>query len=174
MTASFVRYAEASAEGDIALTIPSAIISDSIITVPLYAVSTMTLSEKFHLPPIGSKGARAVIGTHDDELSMSGLLVGPERYAWKLALETLSETSRRGGALAALSGGKVAGLIVVTSMTIRTDMQVQALTFTASAAKRDALDVSISMMHLPRPGPLAKLLDVASLGVGALADWGGN
>jgi hypothetical protein len=164
ITSSFQKY----------LAVPSAIISDGIVTVPLWTVTSMSLNESYHLPPIGSSGARAVVATHDDTLSLSGVLVGTERYVWKQALELLAETSRRGGALAALSGGKVSGLIVITSMTIRTDMQVQSLSFSASAAKRDALDVSISLVHMPLPGALGKLLDVASIGVGALADWGGN
>ena len=68
----------------------------------------------------------------------------------------------------------MSGLILVTSMTIRTDMQVQSLSFTASSAKRDVLDVSLPMAHLPRPGALGKLLDATSIGIGALADWGGQ
>jgi hypothetical protein len=70
-----------------------------------------------------------------------------------------------------MTGGTVGGLILVTSMTIRTDMQVQSLSFTASAQKRQAIDVSVSLAYMPLPGALAKLLDVASLGVGALSDW---
>jgi hypothetical protein len=151
--------------------IPSAIISDGIVTVPLWAVSTISLSETYHLPPIGSSGAKAIVANHDDTVSLSGVLVGDERYAWKLALENLAEASKRGSALAAMTGGLAGGLILVTSMTIRTDMQVQSLSFTASAQKRDALDVSLSMAHMPLPGALAKLLDIASLGVASLADW---
>jgi hypothetical protein len=154
--------------------IPSAIISDGLIPVPLWAVTAMSLNETYHLPPIGSSGARAIVATHDDTITLTGVLVGKERFAWKLALETMAETSKRGGALAALTGGKVGGLILVTSMTIRTDMQVQSLSFSASSAKRDVLDVTIAMAHMPLPGALGKLLDVASIGVGALADVGGN
>lgn len=164
LTKSFQDYA----------TIPSAIISDGIIPVPLWAVTTMTLTETYHLPPIGSKGARAVVATHDDTITLSGVLVGAERFSWKLALETMAETSKRGGALGKFTGGKFSGLILVTSMTIRTDMQIQTLTFTASATKRDVLDVSISMAYVPLPSSMGKLLDVASVGVGALADFGGN
>jgi hypothetical protein len=164
ITKSFQSYA----------TVPSAIISDGIIPVPIWAVTTMSLSETFHLPPIGSSGVKAIVATHDDTITLAGVLVGAERFAWKLALETMAETSKRGGLIAALSGGKIAGLILVTSLTIRTDMQVQSLTFTASAAKRDALDVSISLQHMPLPGALGRLLDVASIGVGALADAFGN
>ena len=137
----------------------------------MWAVTSISLSETYHLPPIGSSGAKAIVATHDDTVTLSGVLVGPERYAWKLALETLADLSKRGGALSAFTGGKVSGLILVTSMTIRTDMQIQSLSFTASSAKREALDVSLTMAHMPLPGALAKLLDLASLGVGALSDW---
>lgn len=161
---SFQRY----------IAVPSAVISDGLIYVPLWAVTQMALNETYHLPPIGSSGAKAIVSTHDDTVSLTGVLVGPERYAWKLALETLAETSKRGGALAAIPGGHFSGLILITSMTIRTEMQVQSLNFTASAAKRDALDVSVSLAYMPRPSAFGKLLDLASIGVGALADFGGN
>jgi hypothetical protein len=151
--------------------LPSAIISDGVVTVPLWAVNTLSLSETYHLPPIGSSGAKAIVSTHDDTVSVSGVLVGDDRYVWKLALEGLAEASKRGSALAAMTGGLAGGLILVTSMTIRTDMQVQSLSFSASASKRDALDVSITLAHMPLPGALAKLLDIASLGVASLADW---
>jgi phage protein U len=164
MAGSFVDY----------LNIPSAVISDGITTVPLWAVTSLQLSETYQLPPIGTTTQRAVVSVHDDSVSLSGVLVGPERYAWKLALETLAEASKRGSALAAMTGGKVGGLILVTSMTIRTDMQVQSLSFTASSAKRDALDVSISLAHLPLPSALGKLLDMASVLVGGLADFAGS
>lgn len=152
------------------LALPSAVISDGALTIPLWAVTTIGLSETYKLPPIGSSTAKAVVATHDDTISLTGVLVGSERYLWKLGLETLAEASKRGTALAAYTSGAVSGLIVVTSMTIRTDMQVQSLSFTASAAKRDVLDVSISLAHMPPPGKLGKILDVASLGVGLLQD----
>jgi phage protein U len=151
--------------------VPSAFLSDgALLTVPLWSVTTIALSESYHMPPIGTTGARSIVGTHDDKMTLSGVLVGPERYAWKLALETLAETGRRGSALAAYSGGAISGLVLVTAMTIRTDMQVENLSFTATAAKRDALDVSMTLVHMPRPSVLRKLFDVASIGVGALAD----
>lgn len=156
------------------LTVPSAILSDGLLPVPLWAVTSMQLAQAYHMPPIGSSGARAIVGTHDDTITLTAQLVGAERYAWKFALETLAETARRGGALESWSGGLATGLILVTSMTIRTDLQVQAMSFTASAAKRDVLDVSMTLVHMPRPSALGKLLDVASIGIGALADFGGN
>jgi hypothetical protein len=154
--------------------VPSVVISDGILTVPLWAVTTIGLSETYQLPPIGSTSSRAAVSTHDDTLSLSGVLVGDDRYHFKLLLETLAESSKRGSALAAMTNGQLSGLIVVTAMTIRTDMQVQTLSFTASSAKRDALDVSISFAYMPLPGTLGKLLDVGSLGVAMLADAAGH
>lgn len=164
ITSSFQRYGA----------VPSAIISDGIVPIPLWAVTTMTLTETYHLPPIGSSGAKAVVATHDDTVLINGVLVGAERYAWKLALETLAEASKRGSAIASFTGGRVSGLILVTALTIRTDMQIQSLGFTATAAKRDTIDVAITLAHMPLPSALGKLLNVASVGIGALADWGGN
>ena len=164
ITRSFLTYAA----------VPSAIVSDGALTVPLWAVSAMTLTESYHLPPIGSTAARSIVSTHDDTITLSGVLVGAERYTWKLMLETMAESSKRGSALSAYTGGKVGGLILVTSLTIRTDMHVQSLTFGVSAAKRDSIDVGLTMVHMPLPSVLGKLLDVASLAVGALADFGGN
>jgi hypothetical protein len=165
MPGSYLQYAN----------VPSAILSDGLLlTVPLWSVTTIGLSESYHLPPIGATGARSIIGTHDDKVTLSGVLVGEERHAWKLALETLAETGRRGSAIAAMTGGAVSGLVLITAMTIRTDMQVESLSFTATAGKRDVLDVSIGLVHMPKPSALAKLLDVASVGVGALADAFGN
>jgi hypothetical protein len=156
------------------LNIPSAIISDGIVTIPLYAVTQMVVDEAYSLPAIGSTTAHSIVATHDDTITLVGILVGYERFAWKLALEQLADVSKRGSALAAFSAGKLSGLILVTSMTIRTDIQIQSLQFTASSQKREALDVTIKMLHMPLPGALGKLLDVASLLVGGLADWKGG
>ena len=163
---SFLRYLEA---------IPSAVVWDGgVLLIPIWAVTAISLNQSYHLPPLGTSGSKAIVSTHDDTLSLSGVLVGYERFAWKLSLETLAESARRGSALEAYSGGQLSGLVLVTSMTIRTDIHIQSLSFSASAARRDALDVSISFVHLPRPAVLGKLMDVASLGVASLADWVGN
>jgi phage protein U len=152
---------------------PSAILSDGLVTIPLYAVNQISLSEAYHLPAIGSSTSRAAVGTHDDSITLSGALVGDERFALKFALETLAETSKRGSALEGLTGGAASGLVLITGLTVRTDMQVQSLSFTASAGRRAVIDVSITLAHMPRPGVAAKLLEVANLGVQALRDLGG-
>jgi hypothetical protein len=167
--------------------VPSAVLADPVqliaqafvpvpatvtpLFVPLFAVTSISLSESYHLPPIGSSQERMMVAAHDDTISLSGLLVGPQRFTFKFMLETMADLSKRGTAVERITRGVVSGLTLITSMTIRTDMQIQSLTFSASAARRDVLDVSITLAHVPRPGVLAKALDAARLGVGALADF---
>jgi len=151
MSESFQRY-EA---------IPSAVISNGPAAVPLFAVTQISLNETYHLPPIGSSTSKAIVSTHDDTVSLSGVLLGPERFGWKLGLEALADASKRGPQ----------GLTLITSMTVRTEMQIQSLSFSASGARKDVLDVSVSLAHMPTPGGMGKLLDIAALGVAALTDW---
>lgn len=149
---------------------PSAILSDGLIPVPLWSVTAISLSQTYHLPAIGSSASRAMVDVHDDTITLNGVLVGAERFAWKLALETIAESGRRGGSglTAGLAMLGHSGLILVTAMTIRTDMQVQSMSFSASAARRETLDVSITLVHMPPPGPSSKLLDIASLRLQAI------
>jgi len=154
---------------------PSAILTDGLVPVLLYAVTAMTMNEVYQLPPIGSSASRTLVDTHHDTISINGLLLGRERFAWKLALETIAESGKRGGAgltaLLSAAGMDISGLILITSMVIRTDLQIQNLTFGATASKRDAIDVSIQLAHMPPPGARTKLLDMASVGVSTLAGW---
>src|SRR4051794_25781194 len=114
--------------------VPSAVLSDGIVVVPLFAVSTITVSESYHLPPISSSKQRMIVAAHDDSISLSGVLIGPTRFSMKFALETMADLSKRGTVIERVTRGKVSGLVLVTAMTIRTDMQIQSLSFTASAA----------------------------------------
>jgi hypothetical protein len=154
---------------------PSAILSDGLVPVLLYAVTAMTISQSYHLPPIGSSSSRVLVDTHSDTITLNGLLLGKERFTWKLALETIAESGKRGGAgitaLASAVGLDISGVILITAMSIRTDMQIQQLTFSATAARRDAIDVNIQLAHLPPPGARSKLLDIASVGVSTMAGW---
>ena len=85
---------------------PSAVLSDGLVSVPLWAVGSISVTEAYQLPPVGSAGLRAVSQVHDDTLTISATLPGPDRFAWKLALEQLAEASRRGTALGAFTGGR--------------------------------------------------------------------
>jgi hypothetical protein len=152
-------------------TVPSAVLWDGgALIVPLFAVTEISLTETYHLPPIGSSGARAIAPVHDSSIRLSGLLVGPTRYALKLLLENQAEAAQRGSAAAAIAGGAVGGLVLVTALTIRTDMQVKELSFSENATRRQTLAIGIGLEHMPRPSSLSKLLDIASVGVGALMD----
>ena len=73
-----------------------------------------------------------------------------------------------GGMLSALIGWM---LVLITGMTVRTDLQVQSLTFTASAGRRDVIEVSISLAYMPRPGVLGKLLELGNVAVRTLGDF---
>jgi hypothetical protein len=154
---------------------PSAILSDGLVPVPLFAVTAMSISATYHLPPIGSASARVLVDTHNDSITLQGVLLGKERFVWKLALETIAESGRRGGAglVAGLSalGLDISGVVLVTAMTIRTDMQIQALTFGATANRRDAIDVSVQLVHLPPPGARSKLLEMGNVAVASLGGW---
>ena len=153
---------------------PSAIISDGLVTIPLQAVSQIALSETYHLPAIGSTSVRSSVATHDDTIALTGVLTGPERYALKFSLERLAESSKLGTTLEGLTGGAVSGLVLITGMAVRTDMQIQSLSFTATAARRDVIDVSISFAHMPRPASPTRLLETANIAIRSLLDFGGR
>ena len=157
--------------GFIPKSIPSAIIADGPLIVPLWSVSMMSISESYHLPPLTSSASRQLVDTHDDTISLTGSLIGWDRFIFKELLEIQAEQSMRGSFLEKTTMGKVGGLILITTMSIRTDMFVRSLSFSANSSRRDVIDVSISLAHLPRPGPLAQILDAAAVGVGTLMDF---
>jgi hypothetical protein len=70
---------------------PSATISGGLVTVPLHAVTSLSLSETYEPQSIGSSTLKAAaVAVHDDPISLSGNLIVDERLAWKLALENLA------------------------------------------------------------------------------------
>jgi hypothetical protein len=149
---------------------PSAVIGLFPIMVPLFSVSSIGLSASYHLPPIGAGGDRVLMSTHDDQITISAVLPGRLRFTWKESLERLSEVALGVNPLQAIPGNTVtAGLQLWTSMTLRSDIYIQSLSFTASAQKRKVLDVSLTLVHLPRPGLAGQLLaaglDIANAAV---------
>lgn len=150
--------------------VPSAILADGPLIVPLFAVTSLSLAESYHLPPIGSDERRVLVETHDDTITLSAALIGPQRHLSKFVLETLAEQSMRGSMLDQLTSGQVGGLVLWTGLTVRTDIYVRSLTFNVTAARRDAIDVSLTLEHLPRPGAAAKVLDFAATAVSSLID----
>jgi hypothetical protein len=140
--------------------LPSAILTEGPLTVFLFVVTRMTLSERYTLPPIGSHGYRAAVDNSSDSVSLSALLIGSQRFLWKQDLELMADSSKRGGTLGKLTGGLLGGLTLISRMTTRINMQVTELSFTASAQRLDTLEVSIALQHVPRPGPANLLVDV--------------
>ena len=168
---SFVQGDVNGQAGFIPASIPSAVLADGPLIVPLWAVSMMSLSESYHLPPLTSAASRQLVDTHDDTITLSGSLIGVDRFVFKELLELQAEQSMRGSFLEKTTLGNVGGLVLISTMTIRTDIYVRSLTFSANSSRRDVIEVSLSLAHLPRPGPLAQILDVAAVGVGTLMDF---
>jgi hypothetical protein len=144
--------------------LPSAVILDLPLAVPLFAVSRMSLSESYSLPPVGASAFRAATTASTDTVSLSALLVGPQRLLWKKDLELIATSSRTGGALGALTKGALSGATLVSTLITRINMQITELSFTAAAQRIDCIEVSITMRHVPQPGPIDALV-----GLGATA-----
>ena len=67
LTKSFMQYAN----------VPSAVISDGIMPDPAVGGHRqVSLSQTYHLPPIGSTAQKAIVATHDDTVTLAGVLVG--------------------------------------------------------------------------------------------------
>lgn len=134
--------------------------------VPLSYVQSMTLSEGYRIERImGSRFSQAT-QPNAKTISIEAVLLGPNRLLVKKALEALALTSR---ALAAAAAPLLAvtGIPVVSGMTISLDMQITDLRFTQSVQKRDALDVSITLTHVPRSSITAALGELADLALAA-------
>lgn len=128
--------------------------------VPLYYVQSMTISEGYRIERIlGSRFSQATQPSVKT-IAIEAMLIGPDRLLLKKALEVMALTSR---ALAAAAAPllAVAGIPVVSGMTISLDMQITDLRFTQSVNKRDALDLSITLAHVPRSA-LAELAGEAA------------
>jgi hypothetical protein len=130
--------------------------------VPLFHVQSMTMSQGYRIERImGSRWSQATQPTVKT-ISIEAILIGPGRLLIKKSLEAMALTSR---ALVAAAAPllAVAGIPVVSGMTISLDMQITDLRITHSNSKREALDVSISLQHVPRSNVSALAGEVADL-----------
>lgn len=117
--------------------------------VPLFAVQSMVLSDGYKIERVlGSRFMQALAPTAKT-IQIEAVLTGQERLLIKKALETLA-LATRWTAAAAAPALALAGIPVVAGMTVSTDMQISDLKFTHSVNKREALDVSITLVHVPR------------------------
>lgn len=151
--------------------LPSAVLVDLPLAVPLFAVSRISLSESYALPPVGASAFRVSTSSSTDTVSLSALLVGPQRLLWKKDLELIATSSRTGGSLGAWTKGKVAGVTLVSTLVTRTNMQVTELSFSASAQRIDCFEVSLTMRHVPQPGPLDALVDLGATAMLSLKEF---
>jgi hypothetical protein len=117
--------------------------------VPLYTVTSLTLTEGYQVARIAGSRLAQLVSPTAKTIAIEAVLVGPNRLTVKKALEAMALTSR---ALAASMAPlmSVAGLPVISGMTISVDMQITSLRFTQSNTKRGAIDVSITLEEVPR------------------------
>jgi len=149
---------------------PSAILTNGATIVPLWSVSSISLTESYHLPPVGVGADRVLIDSHDDRISMTGVLPGPQRFIWKEMLELLAELTIAKNPVQEIARLDIGGIVLWTTMTLRTDIYIESLSFSASAQKRKALDVSLTLVHLPRPSRLPLLLDLGNVALSSAID----
>ena len=134
--------------------------------VPLLYVQSMTVTEGYRIERImGSRFSQATQPT-TKTIAIEAILPGPDRLLLKKALEVVALTSRLLVAAAAPLLA-ITGIPVVSGLTISLDMQVTDLRFTQSTAKREALDVSITLAYVPRSSLTAVLSEVADLALAA-------
>lgn len=118
-------------------------------TVPLFAVSSLTLNEGYQVARIAGTRLAQLVSPTTKTISIEAILLGPDRLLVKKELEGLALTSRILAAAAA-AAMSVSGIPVVCGMTISLDMQITSLRFTQSNQKREAVDVSITLEQVPR------------------------
>ncbi|WP_326673416.1 hypothetical protein [Streptomyces canus] len=134
--------------------------------VPLFHVQSMSISQGYRIERImGSRWSQATQPTVKT-IAIEAVLIGPDRLLVKKALEAMALTSR---ALAAAAAPlmAVAGIPVVSGLTISLDMQITDLRITQSTTKREALDVSLSLQHVPRSNLSALAGEAADMALAA-------
>jgi hypothetical protein len=134
--------------------------------VALLYVQSMSVNEGYRIERIaGSRFSQAIAPT-TKTISIEAMLVGPSRLIQKKELEALALASRLLVAATAPALA-IAGIPVVSGLTISLDMQITDLRFSQTAQKRDALDVSITLQHVPRSSKVAIVSEVADLALAA-------
>jgi hypothetical protein len=134
--------------------------------VPLLAVQSMSISEGYRVERIaGSRFSQAVAPTVKT-IAIEATLTGSERLAYKKALEAMALTSRLAvsGAIPRLALG---GIPVISATTTSLDMHITDLRFSQTAGRRDALDVSLTLQHVPRSSASEIVAELGDLALAA-------
>jgi len=134
--------------------------------VPLLYVQSLSMSEGYRIERIAASSFSQALAPTVKTITIEAVLPGPGRLALKKSLEALALVSRVMVAAAAPLLGAT-GIPVVSGLTISLDMQITDLRFTQSVGKRDALDVSITLAHVPRSSALALVGELADLALAA-------
>jgi hypothetical protein len=130
--------------------------------VPLLYVQSMSLSEGYQIERIAGSSFSQAIAPTTKTIAIEAVLLGPDRLRLKKELEALALVSRVLVAAAAPALA-VTGIPVVSGLTISLDMQITDLRFNQSVQKRDAVDVSLTLRHVPRSSLTAILGEAADL-----------
>ncbi|MFI6166352.1 hypothetical protein ACIBCN_06145 [Nocardia sp. NPDC051052] len=134
--------------------------------VPLLYVQSISMTEGYQIQRISDSRFSQAIAPTRKAIAVEATLLGPERLVLKKSLEALALTSRLLVATAARTLA-VTGIPVVCGLTISLDMQITDLRFNQSVQKRDAIDVSISLEHVPRSNTTALIGEIADLALAA-------
>jgi hypothetical protein len=134
--------------------------------VPLLYVQSVSISEGYQIERIAGSSFSQAIAPTTKTIAIEAMLLGPDRLRRKKELEALALVSR---VLVAATAPLLAvtGIPVVSGLTISLDMQITDLRFNQSVQKRDTLDVSITLRHVPRSSLTAVLGEVADLALAA-------
>ncbi|HVQ93855.1 MAG TPA: hypothetical protein VMU51_22645 [Mycobacteriales bacterium] len=138
--------------------------------VPLFTATNLVLTEGYKTAQLAGSRLTQLVTPTERGMTIDATLVGSTRLVIKKGLEAMALTSR---ALAAATAPlmALAGIPVVSGMVISLDMQITQLKFTQSNKQRDAIDVSITLVQVPRSSITAivgEALDLA-LALGTLA-----
>jgi hypothetical protein len=134
--------------------------------VPLFYVQSMSMTEGYKIERIAKSRWSQAIAPTTKTITIEAILVGRERMLLKKALEAEALASR---ALIAAEAPllKTTGIPVVSGFTISLDMQVTELRFAQSNAKRDAIDVTMTLQHVPRANVTVLIGEIADLALSA-------
>jgi len=134
--------------------------------VPLFTATSVTLNEGYQVQRIAGSSLAQLVSPTTKTIAIEAVLIGRERLLAKKGLEAIALTSRAlASSVAPLM--QLAGIPVVSGLTISLDMQITSLRFAVSNQKRDAIDVSITLEQVPRSSVSAlvgEALDLALAG----------
>jgi hypothetical protein len=135
-------------------------------TVPLLYVQSISLSEGYQIERIAGSSFSQAIAPTTKTIAIEATLLGSDRLQVKKELEALALVSR---VLVAATAPllAVSGIPIVCGLTVSLDMQITDLRFNQSVQKREAIDVSLTLRHVPRSKITAILGEAADLALAA-------